>query len=66
MILTKPKPLSQIEQEKKDEKMPITTLGEEVAQTKLELLQKNEVMQSFGEELARLRLEIIKLKGGVQ
>ncbi|ATO51044.1 hypothetical protein P4V86_13330 [Brevibacillus laterosporus] len=66
MILTKPKPLSIIEQERKDADMPIVTLGQEIAKTKIELSQKDALIQSLGEELAVLRLDIIQLKGGGQ
>ncbi|PPA81122.1 hypothetical protein C4A76_24190 [Brevibacillus laterosporus] len=66
MILTKPKALSIIEQERKDADMPIVTLGQEIAKTKIELSQKDALIQSLGEELADLRLDIIQLKGGGQ
>ncbi|QDX93789.1 hypothetical protein EEL32_05520 [Brevibacillus laterosporus] len=66
MILTKPKSLSMIEQERIDADMPIVTLGQEIAKTKIELSQKDALFQSLGEELAILRLDIIQLKGGGQ
>ncbi|WP_373413129.1 XkdW family protein [Brevibacillus laterosporus] len=46
--------------------MPIVTLGQEIAKTKIELSQKDALIQSLGEELADLRLDIIQLKGGGQ
>ncbi|QIC06096.1 hypothetical protein GOP56_11015 [Brevibacillus sp. 7WMA2] len=64
MILIKPMDLGEMEQERDNAKMPIVTLGQEVAKTKIELSQKNALIKSLGEELANLRLEIIQLKGG--
>ncbi|ERM20359.1 hypothetical protein [Brevibacillus laterosporus] len=63
VIIQNPKPLSQIEKDKEDAKMPIATLGQELAETKLELAQKDTLMQMFGRELASLKLEFIQSKG---
>ncbi|QOT01462.1 hypothetical protein JNUCC42_16420 [Brevibacterium sp. JNUCC-42] len=63
VIIQNPKPLSQIEKDKEEAKMPLATLGQEIAETKIDLSQKDELIQMFGREIASLKLELIKSKG---
>ncbi|WP_232696190.1 hypothetical protein [Brevibacillus daliensis] len=64
MELLHPKALSEIEQEKQAGQLPLLTLGQEVALQKIELAQKDYLIQAFGREIATLKFELIQLKGG--
>ena len=66
MILMKPKPLSQIEKERQDSQLPLLTIGQELSLQKLDLMQKEELINMMGQEIAALKLEIIQLRGAGQ
>ncbi|MED1664565.1 hypothetical protein [Brevibacillus laterosporus] len=63
MDLLRPKPLSQIEIEREKEQLPFQTLGQELAMQKLELAQKDALIQMLGREITSLKLEKIQSKG---
>lgn len=64
MIITKEKPLSQIEKERAEQQAPMTTMGQELALLKLENMQKDMVIQALGQHVAMMKIEMMQLKGG--
>lgn len=64
MRLENVKPISQIQEERENEQLPLFSLGQELAQMKISNMQKDSTIQTLGQQLALVKLEIIQLKGG--
>lgn len=64
VILYNAKPLSQIKQEKLDQKKLLQTMEAELSALKTANLEKDAMIHTLGQELALVKLELIERKGG--
>nr|WP_255322237.1 XkdW family protein [Aneurinibacillus migulanus] len=53
-----------MEKERAEEKAPLVKMGQELAQLKIENMQKDTIIQTLGQELAKVKIELMQLKGG--
>lgn len=58
------KPLSQVKQEKVNQKKPLQTMEAELSALKTANLEKEAMIHTLGQELAMVKLELIERKGG--
>lgn len=58
------KPLSQVKQEKQNQKQPLQTMEAELSALKTANLEKESMIHTLGQELAIVKLELIERKGG--